>query len=155
MVTLITGASTGIGAEYARQFAARGDDLVLVARSADKLEALAAQLRGANGVQVTVIPMDLSAPDAAAQLWEQTNRLGLEVTVLVNNAGANDGVGLDKGPEAFRASLDANLVHRENGRHPEHPADESHQDEQGHSPRDDAFGTAAYRGCALLEPHAG
>ena len=88
MVTLITGASTGIGEEFARQFAARGDDLVLVARSADKLEALAAQLRAANGVEVTVIAMDLSEPDAAAKLFEHTTRLGLEVSVLVNNAGA-------------------------------------------------------------------
>jgi uncharacterized protein len=88
MVTLITGASSGIGAEFARRFAARGDDLALVARSADKLEALAAQLRKSNGVQVTVIAMDLSVPAAAEQLWQQTQRLGLEVTVLVNNAGA-------------------------------------------------------------------
>lgn len=88
MVTLITGASTGIGAEFARQFAARGDDLVLVARSVDKLDALAAHLRAANGVNVTVIAMDLSAPEAAGELWRQTERLGLEVTVLVNNAGA-------------------------------------------------------------------
>lgn len=88
MVTLITGASTGIGAEFARQFAARGEDLVLVARSADKLESLAAQLRAAHAVKVTVIAMDLSEPDAARELWEHTNRLGLDVTVLVNNAGA-------------------------------------------------------------------
>lgn len=88
MVTLITGASTGIGAEFARQFAARGDDLVLVARSADKLDTLAGQLRASHGVEVTVIPMDLSEPDAASKLFEHTNRLGLEVGVLVNNAGA-------------------------------------------------------------------
>ena len=87
MVTLITGASTGIGAEFARQFAARGHDLVVVARSADKLDSLAAQLRSAHGVNVTVLAMDLSLPTAAGDLWEQTNRLGLEVDVLVNNAG--------------------------------------------------------------------
>ena len=88
MVTLITGASTGIGEEFARQFAARGDDLVLVARSADKLDALAVQLRAAHGVEVTVIAMDLSEPSAAADLFDATTRLGLEISVLVNNAGA-------------------------------------------------------------------
>ena len=87
MVTLITGASTGIGAEFARQFAALGHDLVVVARSADRLEELAAALRAAHGVNVTVIGMDLSRPDAAEQLWQRTTGLGLEVDVLVNNAG--------------------------------------------------------------------
>lgn len=86
-VTLITGASTGIGAEFARQFAARGHDLVVVARSSDRLDALAALLREAHGVAVTVIVMDLSEPTAAAELWRRTNELGLEVGVLVNNAG--------------------------------------------------------------------
>lgn len=87
MVTLITGASTGIGAEFARQFAARGHDLVVVARSADRLNDLAVQLRGEHGVQVTVLVMDLSLPTAAGELWQRTNRLGLEIAVLVNNAG--------------------------------------------------------------------
>lgn len=87
MVILITGASTGIGAEFARQFAARGDDLVVVARSVDKLDHLAAQLRQAHGVNVTVVEMDLSAPSAAADLWRRTTELGIDVDVLVNNAG--------------------------------------------------------------------
>ena len=87
MVALITGASTGIGAEFARQFAGRGHDLVVVARSEDKLNALAQQLRAAHGVNVTVIAMDLSIPTAAGDLWQRTNSLGLEITVLVNNAG--------------------------------------------------------------------
>jgi short-subunit dehydrogenase len=87
MVTLITGASTGIGAEFARQFAALGHDLVVVARSADRLEELAAGLRTAHGVDVTVIAMDLAKPTAAAELWQRTSGLGLEVDVLVNNAG--------------------------------------------------------------------
>ena len=86
-VTLITGASTGIGAEFARQFAGRGHDLIVVARSADKLDELAAQLREAHGVEVTVVPMDLSVPTAAGDLWQRTNSLGLEVDVLINNAG--------------------------------------------------------------------
>lgn len=87
MATLITGASTGIGAEFARQFAARGHDLVVVARSANKLDRLAAHLREAHGVDVTVIAMDLSLPTAAGDLWQRTTDLGLEVDMLVNNAG--------------------------------------------------------------------
>jgi short-subunit dehydrogenase len=87
VVTLITGASTGIGAEFARRFAALGHDLVVVARSADRLDDLATQLRAAHRVNVTVIAMDLSLPAAAAELWERTNAFGLSIDVLVNNAG--------------------------------------------------------------------
>lgn len=87
MVTLITGASTGIGAEFARRFAALGHDLIVVARNADRLDDLATQLRAAHRVNVTVIAMDLSLPAAAAELWERTNALGLSIDVLVNNAG--------------------------------------------------------------------
>jgi short-subunit dehydrogenase len=87
VVTLITGASTGIGAEFARRFAALGHHLVVVARSADRLDDLATQLRAAHRVNVTVIAMDLSLPAAAAELWERTNALGLSIAVLVNNAG--------------------------------------------------------------------
>lgn len=109
MVTLITGASTGIGEEFARQFAARGDDLLLVARSADKLEVLAAQLRAANGVDVTVIAMDLSEPNAAAELFEATTRLGLEVSVLVNNAGAGTHADVaDADPQRLEREVELN-----------------------------------------------
>jgi uncharacterized protein len=109
MVTLITGASTGIGAEFARQFAARGHDLVVVARSADKLDSLAAQLRAAHGVNVTVMEMDLSLPTAAGELWEQTNRLGLEVDVLVNNAGSGThGDVADADPQRLEQEVELN-----------------------------------------------
>jgi hypothetical protein len=85
--TLITGASAGIGAQFARESAARGSGLVLVARSADKLRALAAELTAAHGVPVAVVPADLAQPGAAAQIHAETARLGLRVDVLVNNAG--------------------------------------------------------------------
>ena len=87
MTTLITGASSGIGEEFARRYAAEKHDLVLVARSEDKLHNLAEDLKNQYDIKITVIPMDLSDPEAAQHLWEETNRLGLEVDVLVNNAG--------------------------------------------------------------------
>ena len=109
MVTLITGASTGIGAEFARQFAARGHSLVVVARSADKLNALAAQLREAHRVDVTVMAMDLSLPTAAGELWQRTNRLGLEVSVLVNNAGSGThGDVADADPQRLEEEIELN-----------------------------------------------
>ncbi|GAA4674236.1 SDR family NAD(P)-dependent oxidoreductase [Frondihabitans cladoniiphilus] len=84
---LITGASTGIGAAFARRLAEDGLDLVLVARSADKLELLASEVRASTGVSVTVLPKDLGARDAPAELAAECERLGLDVDFLLNNAG--------------------------------------------------------------------
>ncbi|MEV4545787.1 SDR family NAD(P)-dependent oxidoreductase [Micromonospora echinaurantiaca] len=86
-VALITGASSGIGAEFARQLAARGHDLALVARSVDRMEALAATLRQAHGVRVEVIGQDLAAPDATERVTAELRARDLEVDLLVNNAG--------------------------------------------------------------------
>lgn len=84
---LITGASSGIGAEFAAALAARGDDLVLVARSLSRLESLAAQLNQQHGVRVEVIGQDLTAPDAAARVTEELAARQLSVDILINNAG--------------------------------------------------------------------
>jgi short-subunit dehydrogenase len=81
-VTLITGASAGLGVEFARLCAARGDELVLVARRRDRLDALAAQLGKAH-----VFAADLAAPGAAAALIGEIEAAGLAVETLINNAG--------------------------------------------------------------------
>ena len=85
--TLVTGASAGIGAEFARRLAARGSDLVLVARRTDRLTALAAELTAASGVRVTVVPLDLSRPAAGRALAGEVDRQGVAVTSVVNCAG--------------------------------------------------------------------
>ncbi len=84
---LITGASGGIGLELARQFAQHGHDLVLVARSQDKLAQLAQELQAAHGVTAHVMPADLTDPDAPNRLHAQLQEAGVPVHVLVNNAG--------------------------------------------------------------------
>ncbi|MEV4615017.1 SDR family oxidoreductase [Kitasatospora sp. NPDC049258] len=84
---LVTGASSGLGAEFAAQLAARGHDLVLTARSADRLEALAAELRAAHGRRVDVVVQDLAAPGAAGLIAAELEALGRPVDLLVNNAG--------------------------------------------------------------------
>jgi short-subunit dehydrogenase len=84
---LVTGASYGIGLEFARIFAREGFDLVLVARSSEKLEEIAAEVRKVYGSQVRNIVKDLSAPGAAHELFQEVQRAGLAVDVLVNNAG--------------------------------------------------------------------
>ncbi|HEY0974491.1 MAG TPA: SDR family oxidoreductase [Solimonas sp.] len=84
---LITGASSGIGAAFADALAAAGTDLILVARSTDKLEALAAQLRERHGRRVDVLTADLSRPSAGIELAAAVAERGLSVDLLVNNAG--------------------------------------------------------------------
>ncbi|MEV6593815.1 SDR family NAD(P)-dependent oxidoreductase [Streptomyces acidicola] len=86
-LALVTGASFGLGAEFADQLAARGHDLVLVARSRDRLEETADRLRTAHGVQAHVVPQDLAEPDAADRIAHELAARGLTVDVLVNNAG--------------------------------------------------------------------
>jgi len=87
---LITGASSGIGTEFARIFAKNGYTLVVVARSADKLKALARELETAYRLSVHVLPVDLSKPEAPDQVFAFTEAAGLSVDVLVNNAGFAD-----------------------------------------------------------------
>ncbi|MDR2944453.1 MAG: SDR family oxidoreductase [Methanosarcinales archaeon] len=87
---LITGASSGFGYEFAKIFAANGYDLVLTARNQEKLKALAAELKEKNGAEVFVIVKDLSQKDAALDIFTETEQAGIDVTVLVNNAGFGD-----------------------------------------------------------------
>ncbi|MET0297920.1 MAG: SDR family oxidoreductase [Microbacterium sp.] len=84
---LITGASSGLGAEYARQLAARGADLVLVARDRTALETSAAELRSAHGVTVEVIAADLLKPRQREKVEARLADASRPVQVLVNNAG--------------------------------------------------------------------
>lgn len=87
MYALITGASGGLGEAYARHLAAQGHDLYLVARSQDKLEALADELRSKHGIEVLVHPMDLGRDQAGVELGLAALASGHEFDVLVNNAG--------------------------------------------------------------------
>ena len=85
--TLITGASSGIGAAFARKLAARGRNVFLVARSEDKLIALCNELGRLTSIRAQYLALDLQQPDAGSQLVEETNKRGLEIEMLINNAG--------------------------------------------------------------------
>jgi hypothetical protein len=85
--TVVTGASSGIGTELARVFAARGYPLVLTARRHERLEALADEIRQAHGVQVEVVALDLGDREAPQDLTEMLRERGIAVHTLVNNAG--------------------------------------------------------------------
>ncbi len=84
---LITGASSGIGYEFARVFAHRGHNLVLVARDAQRLERLASELRAVHPISVKVIAKDLSVPTSAEEIYAEMQRESIPVEILVNNAG--------------------------------------------------------------------
>jgi short-subunit dehydrogenase len=87
---LVTGASRGLGRCFARNLAARKQDLVLVARSGEKLEALAQELRTTHGIKVESIPFDLAEAGAGQQLANELTARGLRIDLLVNNAGFGD-----------------------------------------------------------------
>lgn len=84
---VITGASSGIGAGFARRFAARGRDVVLVARRADRLDALAEELRGLHRIEATVLTADLADPAAPAAIAAALAERGIHPAGLVNSAG--------------------------------------------------------------------
>lgn len=85
--TLVTGASEGIGKEIARVAAAKGRNVILSARSADKLNALADELKSAYGVDAATVVADLAEPEGPAKLWAEATADGRKIDFLVNNAG--------------------------------------------------------------------
>jgi len=84
---LITGASSGIGEELAKIHAKKGDDLVIVARSEDKLKALKAQLEQQHKIEVKVIVKDLTDANAPKEVYDEVKQMGIEIDYLINNAG--------------------------------------------------------------------
>ncbi len=86
-IALITGASAGIGAEFARQLAAQGHHIALTARRRERLDELADQLKRQHGVECLVIPADLADPEAPKRIVEAIHQAGFDIDVLVNNAG--------------------------------------------------------------------
>ncbi|TSB47933.1 SDR family NAD(P)-dependent oxidoreductase [Alkalicoccobacillus porphyridii] len=86
-LAVVTGASSGIGEVYAKELALRGCHVVLAARSKDKLEALASEIKRKHGINAYAVPIDLSKAAAPRQLAEIIAELGLTVDILINNAG--------------------------------------------------------------------
>jgi short-subunit dehydrogenase len=86
-LALVTGASAGLGEAFARAYAARGFDLALVARRADRLEALAGELSAAHGIEAFAVPADLAAWEAHVAVLDAVHARGRHIDVLVNNAG--------------------------------------------------------------------
>ena len=108
---LVTGASSGIGTEIARLLAADGYSLILAARRAEQLNALADELKSRFGVAATASPTDLSKPGAAAKLWKEVTAYGRTIDVLINNAGiAASGALVDIDPSTISAMLNLNVV---------------------------------------------
>ena len=107
---LITGASGGIGAEFARAFAKNGHDLILVARSKDKLEALKYELENKYAVEAIVISADLTSESDIEQMYNHLRTADLRVDVLVNNAGFGDLCAfLDSNPERQKKLIELNI----------------------------------------------
>jgi short-subunit dehydrogenase len=108
---LVTGASSGIGEAFARVLARRGMDLILVARSEDRLRALAADLAERYGTRAEVIAVDLGRDGAARHVYEESERLSLSVDMLVNNAGfANYGHFEDVAPDLDYQQVKVNVA---------------------------------------------
>src|SRR5438105_5705186 len=85
--TLITGASSGIGEAFARKLAGRGQNLLLVARSEEKLITLCNELGRVKSIHAQYVVMDISQPESPARLFAETQQRGLDIDLLINNAG--------------------------------------------------------------------
>src|SRR5687768_10562658 len=108
---LVTGASSGFGEEFARQYAAQGRPLLLVARRIEKLEALATELRERYRVEVIVEPVDLSNIPAVIQLHQRLRERGIAIDILINNAGHGlQGTFVDGTLDAALAMLQLDVV---------------------------------------------
>ena len=108
---LITGASSGIGEALAWVFAEHGHDMILVARSAGKLDQLADELAAEHNVMVSVRPLDLAEPDSAGDLARVLHREGQQVDILVNNAGVLEhGAFVDMAPEDHQRMVQLNVA---------------------------------------------
>lgn len=108
---LITGASSGIGAEFASQLAGRGMHLILAARRKDRMTELATELNTRHGTRCHIVTIDLSEPESGKVLFEEIKRLGIDIELLVNNAG----IGMigqieTTDPEEVRKMLNLNLL---------------------------------------------
>src|SRR5271165_2025650 len=84
---LVTGGSSGIGVALAKQLAAGGTHVVLTARRRDRLEELARSLQQAHGIRTEVFPADLARPEAPQEIYDFTKQKGIEIDLLINNAG--------------------------------------------------------------------
>lgn len=105
---LITGASSGIGREFARYHAEKGGDLIITARRGDELDALKSEIETAHGVSVTTVPLDLGSPDGARQLYDAVK--DHRIDILINNAGfGGHGAFIDRDLDTDLAMIDLNV----------------------------------------------
>jgi len=107
---LITGASSGIGREFARLHAARGGDVIITARREAELQALKEEIEAAHGVTVHIIALDLGAEGGANALWDRVTELGIPVDILINNAGfGGQGAFIERNLAQDLAMIDLNV----------------------------------------------
>ncbi|MDX8348157.1 SDR family oxidoreductase [Cognatiyoonia sp. IB215446] len=105
---LVTGASSGIGREFARYHAEKGGDLIITARRAAELEALKSEIEADHDVKVQTIALDLGSPEGAQELYDQTK--GQEISILINNAGfGGHGAFTDRELASDLAMIDLNV----------------------------------------------
>lgn len=108
---LVTGASSGIGMDFARIHAERGGNLVLVARRKDRLDALKQELEAAHGVSVMTLAQDLAEAGAAQQIYDATKAAGVSIDFLINNAGLGmRGEFHTMAQDAIHAQMQVNMV---------------------------------------------
>ena len=108
---LVTGASSGLGSDFARQLAEMGCNLILTARRVDRLECLRDEIAAKFGVDVEILPADLSQADSAQALYDRIQAAGWQVDVLINNAGYGlFGDFLARSAEETRAMLQVNVM---------------------------------------------